>query len=154
MRIQTCLLVLLVFAAFLANPRSVESAVPTPLLAQSPPANGEQSSGEKKSSAGEKIEPEKIILGIVGGLAIFLFGVEQLARALKAVSGDRMKRLLSRFTTNPLAGLGTGTVATTVLDSSSVVIMMTIALVHAGVLNLAQALGIVLGANIGTTIGG
>jgi phosphate:Na+ symporter len=77
-----------------------------PLLAQSPPAVNEQ-----PSSAEEEIEPEKIVLGIVGGLAIFLFGVEQLARALKAVSGDRMKRLLVRCTTNPLAGLGTGTIA-------------------------------------------
>ena len=65
-----------------------------------------------------------------------------------------MKRLLARFTTNPLAGLGTGTVATTALDSSSVVIIMTIAMVHAGVLTFTQALGIVLGANIGTTLGG
>jgi phosphate:Na+ symporter len=102
----------------------------------------------------EKISAEKVILGIVGGLAIFLFGVEQLARALKAVSGDKMKRLLARFTTNPFAGLVSGTVATTALDSSSVVIIMTSAMVHAGVLTFAQALGIVLGANIGTTIGG
>jgi phosphate:Na+ symporter len=65
-----------------------------------------------------------------------------------------MKRLLARFTTNPFAGLVSGTVATTALDSSSVVIIMTIAMVHAGVLTFAQALGIVLGANIGTTIGG
>jgi phosphate:Na+ symporter len=114
----------------------------------------EKSKNEKPSSDEEKISPEKITLGIVGGLAIFLFGVEQLARALKAVSGDRMKRLLGRFTTNPFAGLVTGTVATTALDSSSVVIIMTIAMVHAGVLTFSQALGIVLGANIGTTIGG
>ena len=148
MRIQTCLFVLLVFVTFLSYPSAVEAA-DRPLLAQSPSAGNEQS-----SSTEEKIEPEKIVLGIVGGLAVFLFGVEQLARALKAVSGDRMKRILARFTTNPLAGLGTGTVATTVLGSSSVVIIMTIAMVHAGVLTFAQALGIVLGANIGTTLGG
>ena len=65
-----------------------------------------------------------------------------------------MKRLLARFTTNPFAGLVTGTLATTALDSSSVVIIMTIAMVHVGVLTFSQALGIVLGANIGTTIGG
>jgi hypothetical protein len=100
------------------------------LLAQSGPAEAEKPTSEKPSSDEEKISPEKTILGIIGGLAIFLFGVEQLARALKAVSGDRMKRLLARFTTNPFAGLVTGTVATTALDSSSMVIIMTIAMVH------------------------
>jgi hypothetical protein len=105
MRILNCLFVLLVFAASLLDPCLAESAVPPPLLAQSAPAGDEQS-----SSGEEKIEPEKIILGIAGGLAVFVFGVEQLARALKAVSGNRMKRLLARFPTNPLAGLGTGTV--------------------------------------------
>lgn len=109
---------------------------------------------EKKSDEKSEINPEKMVLGVIGGLAIFLLGVEQLARALKTVAGDRMKSLLARLTTNPFAGLGTGAVATTALDSSSVVIIMTIAMVHAGLLTFAQSLGIVLGANIGTTVGG
>ena len=145
---------MLLFVASVVSLCPITAIASSPLLAQSAPAETEQPKNEKPSSNEEKISAEKVILGIVGGLAIFLFGVEQLARALKAVSGDKMKRLLARFTTNPFAGLVSGTVATTALDSSSVVIIMTIAMVHAGVLTFAQALGIVLGANIGTTIGG
>ncbi len=154
MKIGKCVLAWLLFAALVTGLCPIAAIVSSPLLAQSAPAESEKPTNEKPSSDEEKIIPEKTILGIVGGLAIFLFGVAQLARALKAVSGDRMKRLLARFTTNPFAGLVTGTVATTALDSSSVVIIMTIAMVHAGVLTFSQALGIVLGANIGTTIGG
>jgi phosphate:Na+ symporter len=110
--------------------------------------------GVSGATGAPAIDPLEITLGFIGGLALFLFGVDQLAKALKAVAGDRMKSLLARLTTNPLAGLGTGAVATAILDSSSVVIIMTIAMVHAGLLTFAQSLGIVLGANIGTTLGG
>ncbi len=154
MKIGKCVLTLLLFAALVTGLCPIAAIASSPLLAQSAPAEAEKPTNEKPPSDEEKISAEKTILGIVGGLAIFLFGVEQLARALKSVSGDKMKRLLARFTTNPFAGLVSGTIATTVLDSSSVVIIMTIAMVHAGVLTFSQALGIVLGANIGTTIGG
>ena len=130
MRIRKGAFALLLFAALVAGLCPTAAIASSPLLAQSGPAEAEKPTNEKPSSDEEKISPEKTILGIIGGLAIFLFGVEQLARALKAVSGDRMKRLLARFTTNPFAGLVTGTVATTALDSSSMVIIMTIAMVH------------------------
>ena len=64
-----------------------------------------------------------------------------------------MRRVMSRFTTNRLAGVATGVVATTLLESSSVTIIMVIAMVSGGILTFTQALGVVLGANIGTTIG-
>lgn len=93
-----------------------------------------------------------IVLGVLAGLALFLFGVTLLADALKRLAGDRMRRLLERCTTNRFAGVATGTAATTLLDSSSVTIIMVIALVDAGVLAFTRSLGVILGANIGTTI--
>ncbi len=94
----------------------------------------------------------KIILEVVGGLTLFLYGVTRLSESLQAVAGDRMKTLLARFTTHPLAGVATGTVATTLLDSSSVTIIMVVALVNAGLLQFTQAIGVIMGANIGTTL--
>lgn len=93
-----------------------------------------------------------IVLGLVAGLALFLYGVTRLARGMRAVAGSRMRRLLERATKNRYAGVLTGTVATTALDSSSVTIIMVIALVDAGLLSFVQSLGVILGANIGTTV--
>ncbi|SNR80641.1 Na/Pi cotransporter family protein [Hymenobacter mucosus] len=93
-----------------------------------------------------------IILLAVSGLVLFLYAVSRLALALRHVAGDRVKGILDRFTrTVPMAIL-TGTVVTTLLDSSSVVIILAIALVSAGALPFRNSLGVVLGANIGTTI--
>jgi len=93
-----------------------------------------------------------VALGVIAGLVLFLYGVSRLAQGLAAVAGDRAKSILSRFTTNRFAGLATGAAATTVLDSSSVTIIMVIALVDAGLLTFVQSLGVILGANIGTTV--
>lgn len=93
-----------------------------------------------------------LALGVVGGLALFLYGVTRLSDALKDVAGERIKAVLGRATTNRFAAVGTGTVATAVLDSSSVTIIMVIALVNAGLLTFAQSLGVVMGSNIGTTV--
>ena len=93
-----------------------------------------------------------IVLGLVAGLALFLYGVTRLAGGMKAVAGDRMRRLLARATTNRVAGVLTGAAATTALDSSSVTIIMVIALVDAGLLTFVQSLGVILGANVGTTV--
>ncbi len=94
----------------------------------------------------------EVALGMIAGLALFLYGVSRLATGMRVVAGDRMRRIIARCTTNRFAGLATGTVATAVLDSSSVTIIMVIALVDAGVLAFEQSLGVILGANIGTTI--
>lgn len=94
----------------------------------------------------------RMILEAVAGLVLFLYGVSRLSESLQRLAGDRMKSILSRFTRNPLAGVATGTVATTLLDSSSVTIIMVIALVNAGLLPFVQSLGVIMGANIGTTI--
>ncbi|NVO86651.1 Na/Pi cotransporter family protein [Hymenobacter terrestris] len=93
-----------------------------------------------------------IALLALSGLVLFLYAVSRLALALRQVAGDRVKGILDRFTkTVPMAIL-TGTVVTILLDSSSVVIILTIALVSAGALPFRNSLGVVLGANIGTTI--
>jgi Na/Pi-cotransporter len=93
-----------------------------------------------------------IVLGLVAGLALFLYGVARLAEGMRVVAGERLRRLLARATTNRVTGVLTGTAVTAVLDSSSVTIIMVIALVDAGALTFVQSLGVILGANIGTTI--
>jgi phosphate:Na+ symporter len=93
-----------------------------------------------------------IVLLAVSGLVLFLYAVSRLALTLRHVAGDRMKDLLGRFTRTVPAAILTGTIVTTLLDSSSVVIILAIALVSAGALPFRNSLGVVLGANIGTTI--
>lgn len=92
-----------------------------------------------------------ISLGLVGGLALFLYAIARLSETLRAAAGPAMKRLLEKLTINPVVGLLTGCVVTIVLDSSSVTIILVIALVHAGAVNFEQSLGVILGSNIGTT---
>jgi phosphate:Na+ symporter len=95
----------------------------------------------------------QLAMGVISGLALFLIGMELLASGFEALAADRAKSLIARFTKTPLAGVGTGALACTVLDSSSVTIIMVIAMIEGGLMNFNQALGVVLGANIGTTIG-
>lgn len=97
------------------------------------------------------MEALEIGLLLLSGLVLFLFALNYLSDGLKAVSGDKMQRLLRKFTRNVVTGVLTGIVVTTLLDSSSAVIIMTIALVNARALTFRQAVGVVLGANIGTT---
>jgi phosphate:Na+ symporter len=92
-------------------------------------------------------------MSAIAGLVLFIFGVTQLAQGLGDLNSERMRRWTSRFTSNRLAGVTTGFVATTLLESSSVVIIMVIAMVSGGVLTFVQSLGVVLGANIGTAVG-
>ena len=94
----------------------------------------------------------RVLLEVVGGLVLFLCGVFQSANAVQPLASDRARQLLTRFTTNPLAGVMTGGIATTILDSSSVTIILVIALVNGGMLTFGQSLGVILGANIGTTV--
>ncbi|MBA2301449.1 MAG: Na/Pi symporter [Acidobacteria bacterium] len=76
----------------------------------------------------------------------------QLARGIEPLASTRARDLLGRFTTNRFAGLATGAVATTILDSSSVTIILVIALVNGGLRTFQQSLGVIMGANIGTTV--
>ena len=93
----------------------------------------------------------KTILLIPTGLVLFLYALNTLSQGLKELLGDRMKYFLERFTSNVAKGILSGIVVTVLLDSSSVVIIITIALVNAKALTFRQAMGLVMGANIGTT---
>ena len=92
------------------------------------------------------------IIQLLGGLAMFLYGIEVMGDGLKNSSGAALKRVLEKVTGNVLVGVLTGTLVTAVIQSSTATIVLTVALIGAGVLNLKQAVSIVLGANIGTTI--
>ena len=92
------------------------------------------------------------IIQLLGGLAMFLYGIEVMGDGLKNSSGDALKRVLEKVTGNVLMGVLTGTMVTAVIQSSTATIVLTVALIGAGVLNLKQAVSIVMGANIGTTI--
>lgn len=92
------------------------------------------------------------IVGLLGGLAMFLYGIEVMGDGLKNSSGAALKRVLEKVTGNVIVGVLTGTLVTAVIQSSTATIVLTVALIGAGVLNLKQAVSIVLGANIGTTI--
>jgi phosphate:Na+ symporter len=100
-----------------------------------------------------KLEIFPIVMGVMAGLVLFLYGVTKMAEGMDAIAGDRIKNILNKFTTNHYTGVATGIVATTLLDSSSVTIIIVIAMVSAGLLDFVQSLGVVLGANIGTTLG-
>lgn len=92
------------------------------------------------------------VVKLLGGLAMFLYGIELMGDGLKNSSGAALKRVLEKVTGNVFIGMLTGTLVTTVIQSSTATIVLTVALIGAGVLNLKQAVSIVLGANIGTTI--
>jgi len=98
------------------------------------------------------LEIGPMLMGLAGGLALFLFGMEQMAEALKSLAGDRLKNVLARLTTNRLSGAFTGAAVTAVIQSSSVTTVLTVGFISAGVLSLSQAVGIIFGANVGTTI--
>ncbi len=101
----------------------------------------------------ELIDFFAMTMGALAGLVLFIYGVTRLSEGLGDMRSDCMKNLLAKCTTNRFAGVATGTVATTLLESSSVTIIMVIAMVSAGVLTFVQSLGVVLGSNIGTAVG-
>lgn len=92
------------------------------------------------------------ILLIIAGLVLFLYAISHLSDTLKAALGENAKQWMARYTGNTLSSILVGIVVTTLLDSSSAVIIITIVFVNSGFLTLRQAMGIVLGANIGTTV--
>ena len=92
------------------------------------------------------------IIQLLGGLAMFLYGIEVMGDGLKNSSGEALKRVLEKVTGNVLMGVLTGALVTAVIQSSTATIVLAVALIGAGVLNLRQAVSIVMGANIGTTM--
>lgn len=98
------------------------------------------------------IDVPLVIITMAGGLALFLLGLERLTESLKLVAGERMRTILQRLTTNRVAGLLTGAGVTAVIQSSSVTTVLVVGFISSGVMTLSQSIGVILGANIGTTI--
>ncbi|WP_029006855.1 Na/Pi cotransporter family protein [Azospirillum halopraeferens] len=90
--------------------------------------------------------------GLLGGLALFMLGLDVMTRALRVVAGDSLRDLLGRLTVNRFAAVGTGAVVTAALNSSSVTTVLLVGFISAGFLTTAQAIGVVFGANIGSTM--
>ena len=97
----------------------------------------------------EKIQ---IIFGLLGGLAVFIYGMNMMSECLQKAAGDKMKSILALLTKNPILGVLAGALTTAVLQSSSATTVMAIGFVSAGLMNLPQAISIIFGANIGTTM--
>jgi phosphate:Na+ symporter len=93
-----------------------------------------------------------LALGLFGGLALFLFGLDQLSEGLKQAAGDALKTLLTRLTSNRFLGALTGAVVTGILNSSSVTTVLVVGFVTAGIMSLPQSVAVIMGANIGSTV--
>lgn len=97
-------------------------------------------------------EPAKMVLDTATALAIFFFGMAEMTRGMRSVAEDRIRYILAAFTKSPARGVVTGTLTTALVGSSSIVTIVAVGLVSAGLLPFANALGLVMGANIGTTV--
>jgi phosphate:Na+ symporter len=100
----------------------------------------------------DEIEVFPLLMGLFGGLALFLFGMEQMAVALKKVAGTGMKKVLARLTSNRFMGVLTGAFVTTVVQSSSVTTVLIVGFISADLMSMAQSVGVIMGANIGSTV--
>ncbi|HGL5508231.1 TPA: Na/Pi cotransporter family protein [Staphylococcus aureus] len=94
----------------------------------------------------------EVIFSFLGGLGIFLYGLKIMGDGLQASAGDRLRDILNKFTSNPVLGVIAGIVVTILIQSSSGTTVITIGLVTAGFMTLKQAIGVIMGANIGTTV--
>lgn len=97
-------------------------------------------------------ETVKIIFGLLGGLAVFIYGMNMMSECLQKAAGEKMKAILAMLTKNPVLGVLAGALTTAVLQSSSATTVMVIGFVSAGLMSLPQAISIILCANIGTTM--
>lgn len=97
------------------------------------------------------MDVQTLLFTFLGGIGIFLFGIKLMGDGLQQVAGDGLRDLLDRFTTRPIMGVLTGIVVTVLIQSSSGTTVLTIGLVTAGFMTLRQAIGVIMGANIGTT---
>lgn len=92
------------------------------------------------------------LIAVVGGLGLFLYGINQMGDSLKTIAGNRLKTIIEKTTNTPIKGILVGTLVTAVIQSSSGTTALTVGLVRAGLMTFPQAIGVILGANIGATI--
>ena len=95
-----------------------------------------------------------ILIPFVGGLGMFIYGMQIMAQGLENAAGSKMKSLLEVLTKNKLMGVLLGAAITAVIQSSSATTVMVVGFVNAGIMNLTQAMGVIMGANVGTTVTG
>lgn len=94
----------------------------------------------------------KMVIGIVLGLILFLYGMRLMSKSLEECAGDKLKNIIKIITKNVFIGILVGAIVTAIIQSSSATTVMVVSFVNAGIMNLNQAIGIIMGANIGTTI--
>ncbi|GGI72383.1 Na/Pi cotransporter family protein [Shewanella gelidii] len=104
------------------------------------------------ADSGKDFDTLPMLVGLFGGLALFLYGMEKMSQALKLAAGERMRTLLSKLTSNRFVGMLTGTGLTAVIQSSSVTTVLLVGFISAGLMSMPQAVGVIMGANIGTTV--
>ena len=110
----------------------------------------------KRAELKNKLEPDmqKILFGVIGGLGIFLLGMKYLSDGMQAAAGDGLRRLIGLATNNRFMAVGMGTLVTVLIQSSSITTVIVVGFVNSGLMMLHQAIGVIMGANIGTTITG
>jgi phosphate:Na+ symporter len=104
--------------------------------------------------SGDNMETFKILYTLLGGLGIFFYGMKQMSDSLQQAAGDVISRVINSLTTNRFLAVVVGMIVTMIVQSSSVTTVMVVGFVNAGLMNLTQAIGVILGSNIGTTITG
>ena len=105
-----------------------------------------------ESTAGSQISWWTVVMTLFGGLALFLYGMEKMSSGMKKAAGDSMRSILSALTNNRYMGLLVGAFVTMIIQSSSATTVMLVSFVQAGLMTFVQSLGVILGADIGTTI--
>jgi phosphate:Na+ symporter len=93
-----------------------------------------------------------LVINLLGGLGVFLFGMKIMGDGLENLAGEKLKGIFDKITSNPIKGVATGAIVTAIIQSSSAVTVMIVGFVNAGIMNLSQAASVIMGANIGTTI--
>ena len=94
-----------------------------------------------------------IAISLIGGLGMFLYGMNVMGDGLQKAAGEKLKKIIEMLTTNRIMGVLVGTLVTAIIQSSSATTVMTIGFVNAGIMSLQQAVGVIMGANIGSPVG-
>ncbi len=105
-----------------------------------------------EETPGQSIDTFKLVMTLFGGLSLFLFGIDQMSDGLRSVAGNRMATLLGSMTRNRFIGAITGAFVTAILNSSSVTTVLVVGFTTAGIMTLQQSIGVIMGANIGSTM--
>lgn len=93
-----------------------------------------------------------MVIGLLGGLGLFIYGMKQMSEGLQKTAGKKLRHFLAAMTSKPIMGVGVGALVTSIIQSSSATTVMVVGFVNAGIMTLLQSVGVIMGANIGTTI--